>query len=289
MDEIRILENLWSDWRRNMLPAVGTRDRVLELESHVRDAMDHEMAAGMDELSAFKLCARNLGSPQEFAMQYPQPVSRANRIALWSVRAVWFLGFLVAAFYLAKVPRLSTFHVFFLMMGYWTILCSLPMGLWVWFAVRETDAGETTGQVFKKEMIRMFAVSTLTFTLGTWLGMVWSRENLGAYWQNDPKELVCAVITLVSGACLLLAWRRDPSPRRMASLALLAFGVAVWCYCLPLYWMVGNLDHSYGGDSRWYLAGALLVLTLILSGIALAGFLPRKTAFPLLAKDAPSN
>lgn len=261
-----------------MLLAVGTQDRLLELECHLRDAMDHAVATGMDELSAFVFCSGKLGSPEEFAMQYPQPLTRASRIALVSVQIVWLLGFSVGVFYLLRAPRLSSAHVFSLLLGYWTLLCSMFTGIWILLASKRPGVVEGAGKEFKNLLVRGFGLATVVFSLGTWLGMIWSRENLGVYWSNDPKELVSLVILLVSGACWVLCWRRNLSPRRMASLAMLAFGVMIWCYCLPVYWMFGNLDHVYGypASSHWYLVGALAVLTLIVSGIGLVGFLPRK-------------
>ena len=93
------LEEKISEWRQRMLTA-GIKSPVPlhELESHLREDVEHQVAAGFAVEQAFEISARKIGTPQTLKTEFARAWSflswrgngfiRANQI----LAALWMAG-----------------------------------------------------------------------------------------------------------------------------------------------------------------------------------------------------
>lgn len=59
-----------------------------ELETHLREEIDHLVLAGLTEEEAFLIAARRLGDTQSLAVEF----GKVNRSLIWRTRAFWMLA-----------------------------------------------------------------------------------------------------------------------------------------------------------------------------------------------------
>lgn len=82
------LEQRISQWRESLSNRPSLRgEDVEELESHLRDSVNHLSESGLSDEEAFLVAARRAGSPSELERQY----EAVNPASIWKARALWMI------------------------------------------------------------------------------------------------------------------------------------------------------------------------------------------------------
>ncbi len=83
------LDQAIEDWRRNCGSGEAVSDSAaMELESHLRDSIDHLCKRGLDEEEAFLVACHRLGEPAQIHDEY----SKVHRRQIWLSRTILMLG-----------------------------------------------------------------------------------------------------------------------------------------------------------------------------------------------------
>ena len=90
---------------------------------------------------------------------------------------------------------------------------------------------------------RVIAIGEILLTIGIILGSLWAHDAWGSYWQNDPKELAALTCWIWYAAYLHLHTRPSFRGPRLAWMAIIGFGVVLFCYFGVNIWISGL--HSY--------------------------------------------
>jgi cytochrome c-type biogenesis protein CcsB len=90
---------------------------------------------------------------------------------------------------------------------------------------------------------RVIAIGEILLTIGIILGSLWAHDAWGHYWQNDPKELAALTCWIWYAAYLHLHTRPSFRGPRLAWMAIVGFGVVLFCYFGVNIWISGM--HSY--------------------------------------------
>lgn len=87
-----------------------------------------------------------------------------------------------------------------------------------------------------------WAFSSLLLVIIT--GSIWAQQAWGSYWSWDPKETWALITSLVYGSHIYLYLEKGWSGRKNAIVAIVGFGVVLFCYLGVNLLMTGL--HSYG-------------------------------------------
>jgi cytochrome c-type biogenesis protein CcsB len=90
---------------------------------------------------------------------------------------------------------------------------------------------------------RVIAIGEILLTVGIILGSLWAHDAWGSYWQNDPKELAALTCWIWYAAYLHLHTRPSFRGNFLAWMAIIGFGVVLFCYFGVNIWISGL--HSY--------------------------------------------
>ena len=239
------LESSLTEWRRQMLAAGLQSGRSLdELESHLREEISVLQAAGSSEAAAFEQAVARLGSPHLVCTEFDK--IRVRHI--WPVKIGWAL-WLVATLLLASVMMwrlpagrrslLLGAHVLSVSAGYGGAMLLGGFGILHVVWGRSNRLSLTRRQSLNRATHRFGPLIAGLVLAGFFLGMVWSRQNLGRYWGWDPREIggLAASVWL---AALVVLQRSD----RLRDRAVMLLGIG-GSLVVSLAWFGGDLWYSY--------------------------------------------
>jgi hypothetical protein len=205
------LEKQISRWRQQML-AAGIKSPVPleELESHLREDISLLVSSGQSEATAFQIAVVRVGNPGVVGSEFKKTASRSTPFVIgslvWAALAAVCLAAMAGRWADGKFNLLLTAHIFALTMGYVTAFLAGGFGIYgvcrQWRSVASTDDLQTLNRA-----IHLFTqVSAALVVAGFVLGMIWSNQNRGSIWTNDPREIgpLCAVVWLL--AVTLVQW-----------------------------------------------------------------------------------
>ncbi|MGZ4964596.1 MAG: permease prefix domain 1-containing protein [Limisphaerales bacterium] len=103
------LEQAISEWRQQML-AAGIKSPIPldELESHLRDEIEHQTTKGLNEAEAFQAAVKNIGQGRAIKTEFKK-VGRTMSVREWKGFQILTLGF-VTLFSLAGARQLGHMH-----------------------------------------------------------------------------------------------------------------------------------------------------------------------------------
>ncbi len=267
------LEPSITEWRRQMLAAgLKTGRRLDELESHLREEISALKSAGASEEVAFEQAVVRLGSPQSVYTEFNK--IRVDHI--WPVKigwALWLAATLLAAGGLMRrlllAGRLDLVlgaHILSVIAGYGGAMLLGSFGILYVVWGRSGRLSSTRRQSLNRAVHRFGPLTAGLVIAALLLGMLWSRQNWGRYWNWDPKEIggLCASAWLVA----LVVMQRYG---RLSDRAVMLLGIG-GSTVVSLAWFGGNLWYNYqhnherlrayGSETAWLLA-VLLGIHLI--------------------------
>jgi hypothetical protein len=206
------LQEKISRWRQQMLTA-GIKSPVPleELESHLREDISHLVSSGESEATAFEIAVARVGNPGTVGTEFKKTSPRWTTpfvigSLVWAALTAVFMVAMVGRWSEGKFNLLLTAHIFTLTMGYVTAFLAGGFGIYgvcrQWRSAASTDDLQTLNRA-----IHLFTlVSAVLVVAGFVLGMIWSSQNRGSIWTNDPREIgpLCAALWLL--AVTLVQW-----------------------------------------------------------------------------------
>jgi hypothetical protein len=254
------LEPSITEWRRQMLAAgLKTGRRLDELESHLREEISALKSAGSSEAVAFEQAVARLGSPHSVYTEFNK--IRVGHIwpvkigwALWLAATLLLAGGLMWGLLAGRLNLLLGAHVLSVTAGYGGAMLLGGFGILDVVWGRSGRLSPARRQSLNRAVHRFGPLAAGLVIAGLLLGMLWSRQNLGRYWDWDPKEIggLCASAWLVA----LVVMQRYGRLRDRAVMLLGIGGSTV----VNLAWFGGNLwdNHrrlrAYGSETGWLLA-----------------------------------
>jgi ABC-type transport system involved in cytochrome c biogenesis permease subunit len=270
------LETRIASWRQTVAAVFpGNRDLCDELESHLRDDLDARLKSGATLDSSWAAAVGNLGSPQVLAAEYAGAVTP---IGWWPISLVgasfalivaYFTWLLATWFFRGPEPRvLLALHVGTIVLGY--LLAFAAGALGVFYVATSAFRSLELGQRARLANVLRWTCTPipLCIGLGTFLGAIWARENLGFYWDNDPREIASVGFFLWSAGLGLAWWLFPRRQHAWILLGVIGNGLASFCWFGARY--LSGL-HSYG--TGWVL-WMVFYVSLFHGLIACLGLLP---------------
>jgi hypothetical protein len=254
------LEPSITEWRRRMLAAGLETGRCLdELESHLREEIRALKSAGAAEAAAFEQAVARLGSPHSVYAEFNK--LRVGHIwpvkigwALWLAATLLLAGGLMRRLSAGTLNLLLGAHVLSVTAGYGGAMLLGGFGILYVVWGRSGRLSPARRQSLNRAVHRFGPLAAGLAIAALLLGMLWSRQNLGRYWDWDPKEIggLCASAWLVA----LVVLQRSGRLRDRAVM-LLGIGAST---VVNLAWLGGNLwdNHrrlrAHGAEIGWLLA-----------------------------------
>ena len=271
------LEQLISEWRKTMAGSQRLgKDRLEELETHLRETIERFIRTGMSEADAFQAAVAQLGPSPALSSEFKKLDQRTWLplkivIGMEIVLAVAMVALLMWRMINKGTTLLLATHVFTVALGYATVF--LIGGLGICYVCQRcfADFSLTRQQSISRLTFPLAAFATCMTAIGIGLGMIWAKGAWDRYWAWDVKE--------TGGACVfgwlvlftaLHRWR-PMSTRGLLLLSILGNMV------VSVAWFGANLLadlHSYSASNHLMLTvnlGANLIFLLV--GLAPAGCL----------------
>ena len=200
------LEKQISRWRQQML-AAGIKSPVPleELESHLREDINHLVASGQTEAAAFQIAMARVGNPGTVGSEFKKTSPRWSMPMLigsfiWAALAVLFMVVIMHRWTTGSFNLLLTAHIFSLTMGYVTAFLAGGLGIYGVCRQRRRVVLPNDQQLLNRAIHLFTQMSAVLVVAGFMLGMIWSSQNRGSFWTNDPREIgpLCAVVWLLA-------------------------------------------------------------------------------------------
>jgi cytochrome c assembly protein len=218
------LEAKIAAWRAELSVALPNQaETVRELESYLRDHLEHLQRQGVPAEEALARTIRRLGTSRALAREFDRlrspwwPQARVPQVVL-----LLLLGALAAVAALAgeryaagKATLLLAAHLVTVSTGYLTVLAMGLIAAWSLMNSRRNRAEKIDRGERELEALgtRLVLLSCGCVPVGVGLGSVWASDNLGRAWAWTPIE-TSAGLVLVSLALLLVGHRVAPLGRR---------------------------------------------------------------------------
>jgi hypothetical protein len=224
------------EWRRTVAGQPGlTPETVAELESHLRDEMQRQLAAGIEPERAWTLALEQLGTPEALAREFTK-VAGEKTAPWWPLRvaagitglmALVLVGWLTSRCLDGRVSVLLAVHVGAITIGYsLSFVAALLTLCWIVEGTIRTRRPEQTRGLARGLYFLMWIAAGAT-GVGVLLGGVWAKEHMGRFWGWDPKETGGAVV-LLWNVLMVLFLRRCAGKEEDAILLGLVGSVLVW-------------------------------------------------------------
>jgi hypothetical protein len=277
---MRKLEQLIADWRQTMTRGHSFgKERLEELETHLRETIEQLLRSGMNETEAFRTAVAQLGPSPAISSEFRKLDRRTWLPMKMIIGAEIVLALAMTALLTLRMANesfslLLATHVFTITLGYSTVFLIGALG--VCFVCQRcfADFSVARQQSISRLTFVLSAFATCFTAIGIVLGMIWASAEWGRFWAWDPKE--------TGGACVL-AWLllftiahqfQRTTGRGLLLLSLLGNIV------VSIAWFGGNLVsglQSYGVSHYNVVfaltAGVVANLAFFLIGLAPAGCL----------------
>ncbi len=182
---MRNLENLIADWRKLMLRSVG-RERIAELENHLRESIEARVQIGLSKEEAFNQAVDKIGWPWDLATEFrksqpPLWLPLKAAIAIGALAAI-ALGIAFGMRFTDKPDRLLlAFHVYTLTFGYIATFLIGAMGICFVSQRLAADISPARLQSLARPLF-IFSIVAVAFTnVGLIAGLLWMKMEWGSH------------------------------------------------------------------------------------------------------------
>lgn len=231
------LEKQIAEWRRSIATASKHRpDALDEFEIHLREEIDRLIRAGTSSEQAFDLAAAKLGSATALSAEFKklEEMRRAKwkptTLAQWACIAIAVLVFLflVPRIGHGRMTLLLASHVLSITIGY--VMMFIIGGLAICYVLAEwfNRTGPSQRYALRRTVLRLATISAVLTSIGIVLGMVWAKQNMGRYWDWDPKETGGAVVLLSAVMTGALGWLKPTSYNGLIIMGILGNIATAW-------------------------------------------------------------
>lgn len=208
------LEQKLSDWRESSPPSIReNRELLEELESHLREAFERQMKAGISAEDSWATALSSMGDTHNVAREFAKvhrriwwPAWVAALLLVVSVGSV--LAFMIARFSAGAIRPLLATHVVLITAGYVSMFAIGLLGAWA-VLVRVLRGWSDRQEIaFESACSKLSLFALITTFVGCALGAWWARDHLGRLWGWDPKEI--GGLCVLAWSCVLLQSFRSP-------------------------------------------------------------------------------
>jgi hypothetical protein len=206
------LEKSIAEWRAQLL-AAGVKNPLPleELENHLREDINHLIASGQTEATAFQIAVARVGNPTSVGSEFKKTSPGLSMpfvigSLVWAALTVAFMAAMAGRWAEGKLNLLLAAHISSLTMGYVTAFLAGGFGIYgvcrPWRSAASTD----DLQALNRAIYLFTLVSAVLVVVGFVLGMIWSSQNRGSFWTSGPREIgpLCAGVWLA--AVTLAQW-----------------------------------------------------------------------------------
>ncbi|MEI8383374.1 MAG: permease prefix domain 1-containing protein [Planctomycetota bacterium] len=273
------LENEIRHWHRSMLARLPLhRDSIAELESHLRDAVQANVQAGMSSRDAWTTACSQLGSPDALAAEYLKLskccvwhwLPAKTVLGVYGLMAILLMALLASRVSSGKTELLLAVHVLAITLGYSAVFAVSAITTWSILSRAFSGWSHVETEILGRT-IRAAAIASLTMTaIGVMTGCLWNHGRTGIYWGGSLNEMSGLAVLFWNLLVLgLQAYQRDERTRMLASLTG-AIVVATCWFGTVLAQRASDYGVSMTASSPVILAGvallALVGMTLLPAG-----------------------
>lgn len=270
-----------ASWRHTLAQAGLSGEVIEELETHLREELARLEQAGHGADEAFALAESRLGQPAALGAEFAR--AAPNRLFTWlpvGVARIGLLllcvGLIVVLARLLVVGRMSPLlacHVAAVTVGYSATLVAGALAVCYVVTRSFRDLTPMKLHALGREVFVLTFVAAVLTAVGLVLGCVWAGQNLGSWWQGDPRE-IGALVVLIWNVLLIVAHGRNLLDERALALLCLTNLVLTGC----AWFGTVAAQHAYGISSLFLalFLGVLAQSLLFALGLAPAGCLRRR-------------
>lgn len=226
-----MLEKLIASWRASLPPEAAD-----ELEDHLRESIARYRESGLGEIEAFEAASKAAGSPARITKEFEKIETRGwwaakLNLGIAAAGALLMTGVITRKVEEDSLSLLLASHVLAVTLGYGGAL--LTGGLGIAYVLQRAFADFPARRLRRAaDAARNFAFASLLFTsAGVFLGMIWTKEAWGRYWDWDPKEIGAFGLILWLAVYVLIC--RRISPRVTMILAILGNFIVTFAWFGP--------------------------------------------------------
>ncbi len=272
------LEQSITEWRDMMTTRGVVREKLDELEDHLRENVEHFVGAGMTEAEAFQQAVAALGPAPAIASEF-RKLAQSTWLPVKVVIGLGLVAILLTAIWFVRIDQRAGFllasHVFTATLGYVSVFLTGLLGICFVCQRSLSEFSATRLQSLSRVSFAFAWVAFCLTTIGVVLGAIWARIEWGRFWAWDPKE-IGGLSVFVWLICFLCAHRL------ITARGVLVISV-VGNVVVSLGWFGANLLsglHSYGTRAySWFLLAVVIFnLLAFLVGFAPAGWLRLRKA-----------
>lgn len=187
------IEQAISEWRQQMLDAgIQSPTPLDELESHLRDDVEHRMKLGQGEAEAFQAAAQKLGQAGSLKTEFARADgflnwfgdnknTRVNRVlgVLWMAQCLWFLATFIKTFYGAFPIQAVSSGLLFLIFFLWLYATGVRGSFYLF---RGEERGRKIITVLALLGTAAFFVQIWKFQPLSWWGGILTLFNVISIW-----------------------------------------------------------------------------------------------------------
>jgi len=216
------LEQQIAEWRKANAPVIG-RERIGELENHLREALGELIQSGVPAGEAWATALARLGDANALAAEF----RKVEPGTYWPLR-IGFAGWIVCGmallfFVKARIAgqiaeNILAVHAFTITMGYSASLivgavgiCSIGQGFFAPLSPSES-------QRLVRPLFNFSVMAWVLSLLGVILGMVWASIAWGRAWGWDAKE--CGGLAVLVWQVAYICFQRSKAAKAQITLLL---------------------------------------------------------------------
>jgi len=251
----------------------GSGDKLDELESHLREEIDHLMQAGHTADAAFMAAIAKLGRPADLAAEYsrvappirwlPIPIGAALLLVLFC----WY-AWMFVSWQLRGTGVVLSLHVVSLLSGYSLCFFAGLLGICyiVCWIVRPIGLGQRRS--LRRTLIVANAGAAILLLVGMVLGSVWAHQHLGHAWNNDPREIGTSMALLWFTLLTALLWIVPQKQHLSILLSVFGISVGVAGWSGPTLFIEQGHRHS-SSVAFWLVVLMFTIMPVVVAGLGL--------------------
>ena len=227
------LETAIKAWRQDLQKSGVDPDSIEEIESHLRDSIDDQVASGSTVEEAFHTAVSQIGGTRDLAREFRKidDLPLADKISLTTL-GILALFATVGLFSTMGMNRgnadpINLVHVITVIIGFLGLFFIFWLGAYC--VIRRLFTIEAEAALYRclRRIVVPLSLGGMLITIfGTVCGSIWLYQRHGVIWDGSEKEFGCLLVMAWYLAALTFI-KRDHRSITHLPLALLSAGVLV--------------------------------------------------------------